>query len=162
MTTIHLLVAVSAGVATPLLSRPVVRIVLNRLAPWDDLQPPSGVAKTQWEAVVRGGGGARAASWLGAFECLLAYVAMILFEKEAATLIGGWLAFKVASKWESWSNVGKVPETLGDLNVSQLDFLRARRQWGTMVYTRFLVGTLLNVVMGVLTGVIVRRALEGC
>jgi hypothetical protein len=155
MTTIHLLVAVSAGVAVPLLSRAVVRTVLDHVAPWKDLQAPNGVAEPQWQAVVRGDG-SQAASWLGAFECLLAYVATILFATNAATVIGGWLAFKVASKWESWSNVVKVPETLSDLSVSQLDFLRARRQWGASLYTRFLLGTLLNVVLGILTGVIVR------
>jgi len=67
------------------------------------------------------------------------------------------MAFKVASKWESWQNVVRVPDTLTEPNVSQLELLRARRQWGAILYTRFLCGTLVNVLIGVLVGTIVRK-----
>jgi len=151
VTTFDLTVGIVAGLAALFVSRPCVGFVLSRIAPWDQALPPKGVAPEDWMAAVRGTG-AKSASWLGGLECLLAYVATVAFSGSAGPIIGGWMAFKVASKWESWQNVVRVPETLTESNVSQLDFLRARRQWAALLYTRFLCGTLLNVLIGVLLG----------
>lgn len=154
MTIAYLGLAIGAGIGALLLSRLIVGRFLNRVAPWKNVTPPSGVALAEWQTVVRGSG-STAASWLGGLECCLAYIATLLFHQEAAAVIGGWLAFKVASKWESWQNVVQVPDTLGEPVSSPLDSLRARRQWGALLYTRFLIGTLLNVLLGALIGVAV-------
>ena len=61
----------------------------------------------------------------------------------AALLVGGWLAFKVASKWAVWQNIIKVPESAAGLSDEQL--VSARFRFGTHLLQRFLLGTLGNV-----------------
>ena len=144
---------VAGAVVVLAASRGLVGRTLTRLAPWNAVRPPAGVSVEDWQSAIAGTG-AGAASWLGALESLLAYLAFVAFQENAASIIGGWLAFKVASKWESWQNVVRVPDSLDGVG-NQLDFLRARRQWGSVLYTRFLIGTLLNVFMGVIGGALV-------
>ncbi len=69
-------------------------------------------------------------------------------------LIGAWLTFKVAVKWESWSNIVKVPMKDDKGDPDAFGFV-LRRYWGTLVYQRFLVGTGLNLLyagLGVFIG----------
>jgi hypothetical protein len=135
-----------------LISFRLVGAVLNRVAPWSIVAPPEGVSAEKWRELVAGN--ARAARWLGSLEGLLAYASSLMFDKNAALIIGGYLAFKVASKWESWQNIIQVPQSL--TGVSEIDFLRARRQWGTTIYLRFLIGTLLDVLFGFFVAAIVK------
>lgn len=92
----------------------------------------------KWETLIgRGGGG----WWLGFLERILFFAAFYIGKWEIA---GGWLAFKLASKWESWKIVGDLSkESLGE-NSSGMDLILARRQWATLGYQSFLIGTLLN------------------
>jgi len=129
----------------------VVGLILTRIAPWTGVKPPEGVPTEKWQEIL--GGNPPAAKWLGILESLLAYGSILAFDKNATLVVGGWLAFKVASKWESWQNISRVPESLDD--VSEVDFLRARRQWSTTLYLRFLVGTLLNLMFGFLVAIVV-------
>jgi hypothetical protein len=69
------------------------------------------------------------------------------------SVIAGYLAFKVASKWNAWSNIVAVPKEIPGLD--PLEYLIARRCWGSHVLVTFLVGTLANVMiayLGVLAG----------
>jgi hypothetical protein len=58
------------------------------------------------------------------------------------------MAFKVASKWQSWSSVAKVPEQV--TNGSPMGDFCERRRWAKSLYERFLLGTLINVIVGAL------------
>jgi hypothetical protein len=148
---IFLLKAVIGAVAMLLLICPLVGMILRRVAPWSDVTPPEGVSQEKWQEILAGS--PTAAKWLGGLESLLAYGSLLAFDKNAALVVAGWLAFKVASKWESWQNISQVPQSLE--GVSQLDFLRARRQWSTTLYLRFLIGTLLNLMFGFLVAALV-------
>ncbi|MFQ5432895.1 MAG: hypothetical protein ACE5EN_10365 [Nitrospinota bacterium] len=64
--------------------------------------------------------------FLGGLERLLSLTAAWTNSYE---LIAGWLVFKVASKWEVWGSVIKVPESFPD--VPELNSLKARRIVGS-------------------------------
>ncbi len=103
---------------------------------------PKGVSATFWDAVQpKNVGGAGA--WIGALERLVALLAAWQGQYE---LIAGWLAFKVAAKWESWSNTLSLPDTFADLKPEQ--YLLARRTWGSVMFGRFVVATAANILLG--------------
>lgn len=62
--------------------------------------------------------------------------------------IGGWLIFKIASKWHAWSNIIRMPDSLGE-GTDAVDLLRARMAWSSAMLTRSLVGTLFNIAAAV-------------
>jgi len=74
---------------------------------------------------------------LGAFERTLFFVAILANSPE---VIVGWLAFKVASKWEVWSSLVQVSKAMP--GTSEVLYLRARHQWGSFILMRFLTGTI--------------------
>ena len=90
----------------------------------------------KWHAIVSDSGGG---IWIGRFERILFFGAAYV---SAWAIVGGWLALKVASKWESWKVVGDIAGA--DLANPKLDFYVARRQWATLGYVGFLIGTLTN------------------
>ena len=111
----------------------------SRLTP---LATPAGVPDELWEALRHSGTEAQG-KWLGMLERTISAVAGWTHAYELAA---GWLAFKVASKWEVWSNVLRLPESFP--GVEPLPWLRARRQWGANLLMRFLTGTISNVLLG--------------
>ena len=114
--------------------------------------PPNEATKVNWVALTRGNKG----GWiLGILERFLFFGA---FWVDAPAITIAWLAFKVASKWNAWSNVISVPNTLP--NIDELEYLVARRRWGSQLLTTFLVGTLSNIIIGLLGVVIGRHGYE--
>lgn len=101
---------------------------------------PEAIDDEVWKVMVERG---KAGMWIGFFE---RFVSLISFWIPAYTIVGGWLAFKLAAKWEAWKNVIRVPETME--GVSQLAWYRARVAYGSWLLSRFLVGTLVNVLIG--------------
>lgn len=112
------------------------------------LLPPNEETKTKWEELTAGNEGGRI---LGNFERLLFFGAFWFNEP---SVVAAWLAFKVASKWEVWANVISIPKTLQ--GTTDIEYLVARRRWGSQLLTTFLVGTLSNVLIGFL-GVVFGR-----
>ncbi len=104
--------------------------------------PPEGVPRELWDALLHSGAETQG-TWLGVLERLISAVAGWTHSYE---LIAGWLAFKVASKWEVWSNVLRLPETFP--GVEPISYLRARRLWSSNLLMRFLIGSLSNVLLG--------------
>ena len=98
--------------------------------------------------------GDRGARWVGGLERVLFFVG---FLQESPELVAGWLLFKVASKWESWQNIIRVPESLD--GVDSFEFLRYRHAWGVKVMQRFLIGTLSNI-LAAIAGVAVTRWIQ--
>jgi len=111
------------------------------------LTPPAGVTQKDWDEATGGEGIAEPGKWLGIIERLLIFFAVWINEY---TIIAAWLAFKVATKWEVWNNIVKVPDLLPESkdNLSTLCYLKARRAWGAMVLSGFLIGTITNVLIG--------------
>lgn len=116
------------------------------------LQPPTENRKDEWAALASDD---TSAVNLGRLERCLFFLA---FWGDASLIVGGWLAFKVASKWNVWSNLIAVPKTLH--GVDELDYLVARRRWGSRVLTGFLVGTLANIVIGFIAAAVARHGRE--
>lgn len=135
----------------------VVGTLLRRVAPWSRVLPPTGISPDTWNQILVAH--PSATKLLGCLECLLAFGSFFaLDKKDAALVLGGWLAFKVGSKWEAWQNLIKVPETL--TNIPEVEFLRARHQWGATLYQRMLIGSLLNFFLGFAAAVMARMWLS--
>lgn len=132
------LIEVIVGVITTIILGIGVRYFLNAIA--KKPEPPNGLKKKDWEGIIeRSSGG----YWIGVFERL---ISLTSFWLEQYSLIGGWLAFKVATKWEVWKNIIQVPNKLNP--VTPLNWYKARNALGSWIFTRYLVGTLTNVLIG--------------
>jgi len=107
-----------------------------------DMHPetPFGFSKDEWIKVVgepgkpvKGGGAIGMLERLLFFGCFLA---------SAYILVGAWLAFKLGAKWETWNNIVRVSDYFGP-NSGKAGLI-ARRQLGSWVNARLLIGVLLN------------------
>lgn len=80
-------------------------------------------------------------NWLGWLERYGFFIALSVDQPKAIAM---WLAFKVASKWDAWSSIVKVPEKL--TGADEREYLIFRRQWGEHRLMTFLIGTLINII----------------
>lgn len=78
----------------------------------------------------------QATRWIGFLETGLFYASFVLGKYELA---GGWLAFKVASKWPAWQHIAQPPPA-----VDTMDGFRTRNHWASVTLQRWLLGVLLN------------------
>lgn len=76
--------------------------------------------------------------WLGLCEVTLFYICLLVNKPEG---IGAWLAFKVASKWESWTNIMNLSK------LSELELLELRNDLATSELQKFLIGTIMNILV---------------
>ena len=114
--------------------------------------PPRGVDAELWKQIVD----RTSAGWLiGLLERNLALAALWIGKE---TLIAGWFAFKLASKWEVFRDIVKVPESVDGLTT--LEWFGARSQLGSWLLARFWIGTLTNLLLG-LIGALVGLSLVG-
>jgi hypothetical protein len=140
------------GLAVTLLLGLAVKPLLQLAQQKSELIPPSSRLRDEWSSVTKGdeGGGI-----VGHLERPL-FFGCLWFH--ADLLIGAWLAFKVASKWNAWSNVTAVPDQIE--GVDAFAYLASRRRWASNVLTTFLVGTLANILVGGAGVVVGRYGLE--
>jgi len=118
---------------------------LNYIAPWKKAIPPEKMNVEDWNNIVIGSK-SHSGFWIGRLEAITFFISFATSEINSILIVGGWLAFKVASKWETWSNVNMVPKSLPD--IKEIEFFKARRAWGNTLYERFIIGTLINILMG--------------
>ena len=111
-------------------------------------RPPKPISADLWGEIIGRGTGVSLLGYLERFFYLAA------FYMEAPILIAGWLTFKVASGWHSWSMIVKLPEDLE--GVDQIEYLRARSQLGSWIFHRFLIGTLANILISLIAEVLAR------
>ena len=116
-----------------------IRAILDSIAHNIKIEEPEGVNKEQWEKLINIPG-KHGAWWLGISERLVFFLSLWV---GAPTLVAAWLAFKVASKWESWSNLTRVPDKLEEAKLP-IEYFTARTRWSSRTMQRFLVGTALN------------------
>lgn len=135
---------------------PLVGRLLDKATEKIDLIAPSGVSKEDWESFVRPEGREGAGEWLGKLERILAFFS---FYCGAYAVIAGWFALKVASKWQVWATIIKMPQTLGEA-ADNISYLRARQRWGSWLHMRFLIGTVVNVLVGFVLAAILKRLVE--
>ena len=129
-----------------------VKPLMDRAKKKVTLTPPSEAFKEKWVELT---GGNEAGRIIGTLERLFFFGAFWAGEPSA---IGMWLAFKVASKWNVWSNVVALPASLD--GATQLDYVIARRRWSSHLLISFLVGTLTNLLIGFLGTVVGRHGAE--
>ncbi len=133
--------ALTFAVAGWYLTHPVVWLIRKTVpvpTPW----PPLEAA---WKELVSTTD--YAGLWLGCFERAVFLLCFATGREEGVAVL---LAFKVASKWEAWSNITKVPERLSP-SAAAADTLRyayCRRVWAAQANATFLIGTLLNILIG--------------
>lgn len=88
---------------------------------------------------------------MGFFERLYFFVVLAA---GAPVLVGVWLAFKVASKWDAWSNIYRLPDKIEEAD--GLEWFLIRRSFGAKVYQRFAIGTAVNFLAAAIGAGIVR------
>lgn len=142
------LVQILVGLLVTLSLGLIVKPLLKHAKKSMKLPPPNSTLTDEWARVVSGNEGGRV---LGHLERFLFFCA---FFANADAVVAGWLAFKVASKWNAWTNVVCVPKDIA--GVHPIGFLIARRSWASHLLMTFLIGTLANVIAGFL-GVMVAR-----
>lgn len=108
--------------------------------------------KEEWGYWVKDVGLGKYNAWLGAFEITFFYICILVNKPEG---IGAWLVFKVAAKWESWTNIVNFPKKPRVLNkkknkfnvIDDFEYLRLRNDLATSVLQKFLIGTILNILI---------------
>jgi hypothetical protein len=156
------LMGIILGVLICYLLWPLMERWLSRVTENNKLPPPDGIEENDWltlacpsrlEKQETDADGktwfeelrafpSKAGAWLGILERILSFIAFYI---DAPIVIAGWLGFKVASKWQVWTNVVQLPKSLKAEEESNFSLLVARRNWGALLLMRFLIGTLSNV-----------------
>lgn len=127
------------GLGVILVLGPAVKVIKRKAE--NDVQEiplPTGVNKDLWDKFISNPESPGA--WIGNLERVLFYFFLWVEKPE---FIGGILVFKIATKWEAWKNITKVPEKLNRIN--DLEFAVARRMWGAKRYAGLFIGTLGNI-----------------
>ena len=122
-----------------------VELIVKRTKSSISISPPTGMDKNTWEAITDTKTES-SSKLLGLLERIFIFVSLWI---EVPQLIFAWLAFKLASKWQTWATIVKVPENIDKL-IDPIDFFRVRHHWGTRVLQVWLIGTLANVLAGFL------------
>lgn len=113
---------------------------------------PAAIEPEQWRALTERVG---AGKGIGYLERLLILLAFWIGEHE---LVVAWFAFKVAAKWEAWTNIVQVPAALD--SIPPLAWVQGRLQLGSWILSRFLVGTLINVLIAAVAAYLGRNSVE--
>ncbi|MEW8185663.1 MAG: hypothetical protein AB2794_11685 [Candidatus Thiodiazotropha endolucinida] len=171
------LIGIIIGIFACYIIWPILKWWLNQVTTSSELPPPDGIEEKDWLKLIspsRLKSGSEdteinswlqeikrlpnsAPEWLGILERILSFTAFFL---NAPLIIVGWLAFKVASKWQVWANVVQVPKASdGAIDKSSITFLIARHRWGSFILMRFLIGTVTNVLLGIVLAYFIKYAL---
>ena len=137
------LIAFAIGIISLfVLAEPLVKLLMRVIPNLNDVKKPKSIDKSIWEKLFGSDDISRfmGAKYIGRVELVIFYFAFVTGLYEA---IGAWLAFKVASKWETWNNIIKV-NGLGNKKETDLEYLKIRVIWGVRTMDRFLLGTALN------------------
>ena len=83
---------------------------------------------------------------LGCIEITIFYICSI--NSNLLIGIGAWLAFKLAAKWESWTNISRVPDSIHyeGKKIDDLHYLKERHRLACSVFQTFLIGTGGNII----------------
>lgn len=114
--------------------------------------PSPSLAKT-WHELTRRVD--HAGIWIGFLERAISFLCFATGREEG---IAVWLALKVASKWEAWSNITKVPEDV-DHDIDVFHYAYCRRVWAAQANATFLIGTMANVLIGYVAAELAKRYL---
>lgn len=126
------------GLLVTILLGTTVPVLVGRTIP----QPrkPTGFKGDDWNAIFEHYDAG------GSIGFLERFLSLVVFWLPEPNVLIAWLAFKVAAKWESWKNIVQVPKDIK--GYSPLASFRVRKTLGSWLLTRFLVGTLANILIG--------------
>jgi len=118
--------------------------------------PPSPISQEDWNNAFAIPEERRTPNiYIGYLEATFCYICIYTNQP---ILIGGWLTFKLASKWQTWNAIMKIPETMDGVNLIQYIGAKNHIAWFTL--QRWLLGTLANILAGffgfVLAGLIIK------
>ncbi|WP_039801238.1 hypothetical protein [Azotobacter chroococcum] len=136
----YVLLAALIGLALSWLSRFGIAELVTRVKANIPVPVPSESLQSAWKELTTDPGSDKSGAWLGDLERTLLFLS---FWFSAYEVVAAWFAFKVAAKWEAWSNTGALPPSLPD--VDDVRYLISRRCWASQRLMSFLVGTLANV-----------------
>lgn len=123
---------------------PAIKFLLDFATNDIELVPPNSIDISEWENFTKPKHRDKAGKWLGFLERLLFFFS---FYSHAYVIIAGWLALKVASKWQVWVTIIKMPNNLVGQE-DNISYLTARQRWGSWLHMRFLIGTNANLLIG--------------
>ena len=107
--------------------------------------PPEGVTEADWKRAAEIDDDQRLMITVyGWMEATYFFLALWL---GAPVLIGGWLVFKLGSKWEVWQTIIKVPSDGEELNAHGIKNLASRNRWGSKVFLAHIMGPLGNILV---------------
>lgn|GEM_PF-2552169 len=135
-------IIVAAGLLVALAAEGVVGTLVDRANMV--IRPPQGIHEDEWNMIITPA--VDVGREVGNIERCLYFLAIMINQPELIAVI---LALKVASKWDSRNTIVKVPENMRARGIDQVDYLRARSQWGARIYQRFSIGTLANLMFAV-------------
>jgi len=148
-----IVMTVVAGFAAMSIASPAVKLLLRRATKGLPLTPPSPEMANKWGELTGGNEGGSIVGWLERISFFLAF--WLEGGIAGAAVVAAWLTFKLGSKWQAWTQTIALPESLDGIDA--IDYLVARRRWGSHVLTTFLVGTLSNVLVGMVGGVVAQH-----
>lgn len=136
------------GLFITLLGALLVGEYIKRVIRSQDLIPPKGIDEKTWRNAFNIPEKSRRSLYvLGFFDSIFFYIAFGLDRPE---LIAGWLTFKLASKWQTWSTIIKLPEMIDGINTldEKIEYVGAKNKMGTYTLHRWLIGTMGNILSG--------------
>ena len=89
----------------------VNKLMVYIIRQYESFPAPKGIDQIRWENAFSTPEGVQPVNRIiGFLEVVFYFMAFYIGKAE---LIAGWLAFKVASKWQAWATILKVPEKIG-------------------------------------------------
>lgn len=121
-----------AGIGTIVFLGAGVKVPLDRAT--SNIRPtkPDNIQNNEWKLGEEPSGG----EYIGFYERFVFLTALLVGHPE---FISVWLAFKLGAKWETWSHIVNFSKENIDLVI--------RRKFASWILARFLIGTLLNIIV---------------
>jgi hypothetical protein len=143
-------VAIAVGLVTTIFFSLFTSKILDKTVSAKVVDPSWPNAKELCEATLLSRSGDSPAEfgarYVGYLECVLFYSAFWL--GQGGLVIGGWLAFKAATKWAAWQHVIRLDAIPGIFH-NPIHELQYRNRFGTRLASKLLIGTLYNILSGI-------------
>lgn len=111
---------------------------------YEKFSAPKGVKQREWKRVFKSPEGSLPLNSIIGYVETMSY--FLVFSLGNPELIGGWLAFKVASKWQVWSNIIRLPEKIAETKA--LSYIEAKNKIASHTLQRWFLGNILNILAG--------------
>lgn len=110
----------------------------------EKLRSPEGVDDEKWQSAFQlSKEQMKPTKILGFFEAIIIFISLYIGKPE---VIAGWLTFKLASKWQTWNAIMRLPEKID--GIDDIEYIGAKNQIASATLQRWLIGTLGNILAG--------------